>query len=320
MSAAVEVVTLGETLALFAQSEPGVLRSGAAFAFRVGGAESNVAVGLARLGVPSGWTGRVGEDVFGDEIVRALRGEGVQVRAVRDARRPTGLMVRDVRTPVHQRVSYFRSGSAGSALEPADVDEDLVAAARVLHVTGITLAISPSAAAAVAHAVRVARAAGVLVSLDVNFRSRLWSAAEARDAVAGLLPQVDLLFAGLDEAALVLGDGEPGVDPVGAARRLQGRGPAEVVIKLGDRGAVALDEAGNAAAPAVRVPVVDTVGAGDAFVAGYLAATLEGRGLVERLTLACATGAFMCTSVGDWEGAATRSDLELLQATDPVTR
>ena len=320
MSTTAEVVTLGETLALFAQSETGVLRSGATFAFRTGGAESNVAVGLARLGVPSCWTGRVGQDIFGDEIVRALRGEGVQVRAVRDNDRPTGLMIRDRRTPAHQRISYFRSGSAGSALEVTDLDEDLIAKARALHVTGITLAISPSAAGAVAHAVRVARAAHVLVSLDVNFRSRLWSASEAREAIAGLLPQVDLLFAGLDESALVLGGDQPGSDPIGLARRLQGLGPAEVVVKLGDRGAVALDEAGDAAAPAVRVPVVDTVGAGDAFVAGYLAATLESADLAERLNLACATGAFMCTSAGDWEGAATRSDLKLLEATDPVMR
>lgn len=322
------VVTLGETLALFAQSDVGVLRSGTAFEFRVGGAESNVAVGLARLGIAACWIGRLGQDSFGDEVVRALRGEGVQVRAVRDRSRPTGLMVRDRRTSIHQRVTYYRSGSAGSALDEVDLDTEVIAGARILHVTGITMAVSLSAAAAVRHAVRVARAHGVLVSLDVNFRSRLWSPDSAREALRSLLSEVDLLFAGTDEASLILSDPETDADPepdgeadaLSAARRLQRLGPSEVVVKRGERGAVARSGREEAVGLAASVPVVDTVGAGDAFVAGYLAAVLDGADLPGRLALACSTGAFACTSAGDWEGAASRVDLALLQSVDPVAR
>ena len=316
---AASVVTLGETLALFAQSGPGVVRSGTPFAFRIGGAESNVAIGLARLGVDSAWIGRVGRDPFGDEVVRALRGEGVRVLARRDERLPTGLMVKDRRTARHQRVSYYRAGSAGAALEPSDVDPDVIAAARVLHTTGITFAISDTAAAAARHGMRLAADAGAVVSFDVNHRSRLWSDARAREALLAVLPLVDLLFAGPEEAALLLGGSGTG-DPVALARRLQGLGPSGVVLKLGDRGAVAVDGPEEATATAVPVEVVDTVGAGDAFVAGWHAAALGGADLRQRLATACRTGAFACTAEGDWEGSASTDDLALLDAGDPVRR
>lgn len=309
---------MGETLALFAQTRPGVLRSGAGFDFRIGGAESNVAVGLARLGVRATWLGRIGRDPLGDEIVRVLRGEGVEVLAIQDDRRPTGVMIRDRRTPVHASVTYYRTGSAGSALQVSDLDESALSGAEALHTTGITVAISGSAAAAAEHAIAVGRKAGSLVSFDVNFRSRLWTRAAARERLGRLLPHVDLLFAGEDEAALLLGVDH--LDSRAAARRLQQLGPTEVVIKRGALGAVAVSGAEEASAPAVVVPVVDTVGAGDAFVAGYLAASLRGDGLADRLSLACATGAMVCATDGDWEGAATLADLELLGQTEPVVR
>lgn len=311
------VVTVGETLALFAQSDPGVVRSGSVFDFRIGGAESNVAIALARLGVPVCWIGRLGRDPFGDEAIRAMRGEGVQVLARRDDNRPTGLMVKDRRTTVHQRVSYYRTGSAGAALTASDLDDAVIEAAQVLHVTGITLAISDSAAATVTHALDVAKSAGTLVSFDVNYRSRLWSTEVAKARIARLLPAVDLLFAGLDEARMIT-DGNH--DEGETLRRLQAMGPREVVIKLGDRGAVAIAGNDTAAAAAVPVPIVDTVGAGDAFVAGYLSATLSRSPLARRLDIACAVAAFACTSPGDWEGSPSQADLALMKIVDPVLR
>lgn len=311
------VVTLGETLALFAASGPGSLRSGARFDFRIGGAESNVAIGLTRLGVPVAWFGRIGDDSFGDEIVRSLRGEGVQVHAVRDPLLRTGVMVKERRTPLHQQVSYYRAGSAGSALAAGDIDDALIAQAGVLHVTGITPALSSSAEAAVTHSIAVARASGVLVSMDVNYRAGLWSITEASDSLGRLLPQIDLLFAGPEEAALFV-DADP--DARVLARSLAALGPREVVIKTGAAGATAFVDGEVRSASPPQVPVVDTVGAGDAFVAGYLTALLEGQPLGERLTFACAAGAFACMATGDWEGAASRADLELLALADPVLR
>lgn len=324
-----DVVTIGETLALFAALRPGPLLTGAPFEFRIGGSESNVAVGLARLGTSVAWVGRLGDDAFGDAVVRALRGEGVDVRAVRDPSLRTGLMVKERRTPLHQRVTYSRTGSAGSALCMGDIDDRLIGAARVLHVTGITPALSDSAADAVTHAVTVARDAGVLVSLDVNYRAGLWSRERAGHRLRELLPAVDLLFTGLDEAELMTGPATPvdarhaggaGDEPAVTARALAELGPHEVVVTHGATGATSLvDGEVRSVVPPV-VPVVDTVGAGDAFVAGYLAGLLTGAPAARRLELACRTGAFACTVHGDWEGAPTRTDLTLLDVGDPVLR
>lgn len=312
-----DIVTLGETLALFAAVQPGQLRSGAQFEFRIGGAESNVAIGLARLGASVVWIGRLGTDSFGDEIERSLRGEGVAVHAVRDPVLRTGVMVKERRTSLHQQVAYYRAGSAGSALSVHDFDDALIGAARLLHVTGITPALSDSAARAVSHAIAVARDAGVQVSLDINYRSGLWSRADARDGLGGLLPQVDLLFAGVDEAALFV---DPVADPAVLARALAELGPTEVVIKTGASGATSLVDGEIRSASPPSVPVVDTVGAGDAFVAGYLARRLEGAGASDRLEFGCVAGAFACMAHGDWEGAPSRADIALLGFEDPVRR
>ncbi len=314
-----EVVTIGETLALFAQSEPGVVRSGMPFTFRVGGSESNVAIGLARLDVPVAWIGRVGRDPFGAEVVRALRGEGVQVLAHIDGDLPTGLMVKDRRTTAYQRVSYYRSGSAGSALTAADVDEAAVTHASLLHTSGITLAVSSAAAAAVDHAVDIAVASGTRVSFDVNHRTRLWSPELARTRTSAVLPRVALLFAGLDEARMLLRDDSADAS-IATARRLMQLGPTEVVLKLGASGALAVTPTTHATASAPPVEVIDTVGAGDAFVAGYIAASLRGDDLTERLRVGCRTGAFACTAPGDWEGGADWEDLALLESHEPVRR
>lgn len=312
-----DVVTLGETMALLGSREPGVLRSGATFTFGVGGAETNVAIGLVRLGVTTCWFGRLGQDAFGDEVVRVLRGEGVEIAVVRDPERPTGLMVKQRRTPVHAEVAYYRSGSAGSAVEPGDVDTRIVAGARVLHVTGITPALSTSAAATVDHAVHTAHDNGVLVSLDVNYRSRLWTPEQASAYIGSLLPFVDVLFVGCAEARLL---GTDPADPARAVQDLSRRGPHEVVITHGATGATATHDGGIDTATPPTVPVVDTVGAGDAFVAGYLCALLDGQPVPDRLAQGCATGAFACMASGDWEGAPTRADLELLRTTEPVLR
>ena len=310
-------MTVGEVLGLFAQTRPGVLHSGAGFDFRVAGAEFNVAIGLARLDVPAAWVGRVGRDPLGAEVLRVLRGERVEVYAPVDDSRATGLMVKHRRTSTHQSVTYFRSGSAGSTLDRDDLPHEVLAGADIVHTTGITLALSSSAADAAEEALSIGRRGGARASLDVNYRSRLWSPHDARRRINRLLSQVDVLFASADEAALLL---EEDLDPLLAARRLQAAGPADVIIKLGDQGAVAVTGDDEASAPAVAVPVLDTVGAGDAFVAGYLAGSTWSRTLAERLRLACATGAFACTSDGDWEGAATLDDLGLLSSTDPVSR
>lgn len=308
------VVTLGETMGLFAAGGQGT--AGDQFRLRIGGAESNVAIGLVRLGVPATWIGRVGADVAGDLITRELRAEGVQARSIVDASAPTGLMVKTRPYGSVTRVDYHRRGSAGSLLRSVDVDADLVRAADLLHITGITPALSASASAAVDYAVEVAVEAGIRISFDVNHRARLWADASYRDVYRRLAARADVLFAGDDEAGLLVS----GLTPESLARGLADLGPAQVVIKRGAAGCVALIDGKLFEVPAIPVTAVDTVGAGDAFAAGYLAELLAGLAPAERLATATRAGAFACLGHGDWESLPGRADLELTGNGDPVVR
>ncbi|WP_267885071.1 sugar kinase [Streptomyces globisporus] len=307
------LVTLGEAMAVVAATEPGPLASGAALRLGWAGAEATVAVGVSRLGHPAAWTGRVGADATGAMVLAGLRAEGVDVSTARtDPAAPTGLMLRERRTADRLRVTYYRAGLAGSRLAPEDLDEERIAGARILHVTGITPALSTTARAAVEHAVVLARAAGVTVSFDVNHRERLWSRAEAADVLARLLPYADIVFAGPEEAALLVSEAEP----ERMARALARRGPRQAVLKLGAGGALAVVDDELHVRPAVPVTAVDPVGAGDAFVSGYLAAVLDGSPAAERLRLAALCGAFAVSVPGDWEGLPRRAELDLLAAQD----
>lgn len=310
------IVTLGETMGLFAATSIGSLAHVEAFRLGIGGAESNVAIGLARLGATATWIGRVGPDEVGDLVRRELLAEGVGLRLTVDDSAHTGMMVKSRRTAQHSRVVYYRAGSAGSRLSPADIDSDLIAGADVLHITGITPALSPSAAAAVERALTVAVSASVPVSFDVNHRSALWSADEASVVYRSLAARATIVFAGLDEAML-LAEGDSAAE---LAAGIAALGPQEVVIKLGAAGCYGLIDGTPFLVPAVRVEAIDTVGAGDAFVAGYLAERSAGADARARLTTGVQAGAFACLGLGDWESLPTRSDLELLARDEPVQR
>jgi 2-dehydro-3-deoxygluconokinase len=315
------VVTLGETMALL--TPQGRLVAGSATTVGIGGAESNVAIGLARLGVEATWISRVGDDDLGRAVVREIRAEGVRVLADTDPEAPTGMMLKELRGGRPHRVRYYRSGSAASRLAPAHVDAvaDEIAAARLLHLTGITPALGAGPRAAVTRAVETAHAAGVPVSLDVNHRRTLWSDAEARAVLADLVAGCDLVFAGPEEAELVLGlDPAPVDAEVGAdlAARLAKLGPATAVVKLGPLGAVAVADGTRVHVPTRPVEVVDAVGAGDAFVAGCLAELVEGRPVEAALALGNAAGGAVCLVPGDWEGLPTRAELAARQADPPA--
>ncbi len=304
------LLTFGETMGLVAADDIGLLEYARNFSFGIGGAESNVAVGVARLGGTATWLGRVGPDATGDLIERRLLAEGVHTRAIRDETF-TGLMVRYRRTGEVTHVDYHRAGSAGSRLCPTDIPVADVQSAEILHVTGITPALSDSARAAVFHAVETARAAGVPVSVDVNYRSKLWSRFDAAPVLRDLVSRADVVFAGPDEAALFLGD-EPPLTGLAAL------GPTEVVVKDGARGCEALIDGARLEVPALPVTVIDPVGAGDAFVAGYLADRMAGADPATRLRTAIAAGAFAVTVPGDCENLPRRPDLAA--STDNVTR
>ncbi|MGW4466153.1 sugar kinase [Micromonospora sp. NPDC004704] len=302
-----DVLTLGETMAAFRAAAP--LRLGGTLSLSVAGAESNVAIGLARLGHRVRWVGVTGADEPGELIRRTLRAEGVDLGLARiDPDAPTGLILFEARVGDISRVSYYRTGSAGSRLSPQDVSPAFADAAptpRILHVTGITAGLGTQPYAAVAAAVDAARAAGTTVCLDVNHRQRVWSVESAAAALRPLLSSIDLLVASDDELGVLTDD----PDPVAA---LLAAGVPEVVVKHGGQGATSHGAHGSVHAPARAVPVVDTVGAGDAFVAGLLSGLLDGLDVAGRLDRAVTTGAFAVATRGDWEGLPTRTELSLL--------
>jgi 2-dehydro-3-deoxygluconokinase len=312
------LVTLGETLGLLVADDVGPLSLARGMRLSMGGAESNVAIGVSRLGVAATWIGRLGRDPIGDLIERNLLAERVRAVVHRDDA-PTAIMLRERRTGSVQNVTYYRHGSAGSHLQPADVPAGVVEDAGVLHLTGITPALGEGPAAAVREALRRARAAGVPVSVDLNYRSRLWDPATAAPVFRELASGADMLFAGDDEARIAL-ELDDRTGPEKLASALAELGPREVVIKRGRHGATALIDGELIDVPAVPVQVVDSVGAGDAFVAGYLACRLAGRDPDEGLRTAAVTGALAVTVPGDWEASPRPHELTLLDAEDDVQR
>lgn len=311
------VLTFGETMGLFRAADIGSLADVHEARIGTGGADSNVAIGLSRLGVPSVWVGRVGDDGLGRRVLRDLRGEGVDARAIVDAGAPTGLMVKEKPLPHRTRVWFYRAGSAGSRLRPEDVEAHLVETAALVHVTGITASISASARETVRRVLALARAAGVPVSFDVNHRSALWREGDPAPVYREVASAADLVFAGEDEAALMLGED---ADPARLVEGMLALGPSTAVLKRGELGSIASEAGTVVESPALHVPVVDTVGAGDAFVAGFLAGRLQGEDLAGSLRLATAAGAFACMGSGDWESSPRTADLALLDRTEPVSR
>jgi 2-dehydro-3-deoxygluconokinase len=314
-----DVVTLGESMVLLLAEQPGPMREATTFRRYIAGAESNLAIGLSRLGQTAGWFSRVGDDEFGRAIVFRIRGEGVDTSHVlSDPSAPTGLVIRERREvgPIEQ--VYYRRGSAASLLSPADLDASYLSNARYLHLTGITPALSESCRETVFAAAEMAHAAGVKVVLDPNYRSKLWSTSEAREVMRSLAARSDIVLPGMDEAVLLTGESDPEL----AARELIGLGPELVVIKLGAAGALALDGNGQVTrASAVHIErIVDPVGAGDAFAAGLLTGMLRDFPLQDALALANRCGALAMLSPGDMEALPTWSEVTAEATTSDIRR
>lgn len=316
-----EVVTLGESMVLFTPESDGPLRYVHRFTKRIGGAESNVCIGLVRLGHSAGWISRVGDDEFGRYLVASIRGEGVDTSQVRvDPDAPTGVYFRERRALGGGRVYYYRRGSAASRLQPDDLDGDYIRSARILVGSGITPALSPSCRATLERAIDIAQEAGIPFVFDPNLRMTLWPPHEAREVLRSLIARADIVLPGDEEAVFLTGE----ADPLIAGRMIQAMGPKQVVVKVGAAGAWVLTEDEEILVPGFDVGrVVDPVGAGDAFAAGYVAGLLEGLSPLESARLGNACGAFVVSVSGDIEGLPERADVEELlvgQAVPDVRR
>ncbi|MDQ0770972.1 2-dehydro-3-deoxygluconokinase [Pseudarthrobacter defluvii] len=325
----VGLLTFGESMVSLRSTGP--LANGGILNMQVAGAESNVAIGVARLGHTSAWAGSVGADPHGEFIVKQLRGEGVRLHHSVHPERSTGVMFLEQRTADLSRAFYYRAGSAGATISRDDVAAALDEGARILHLSGITPALSAEAREAVEYAAARAASEGVVVSLDVNYRSKLWSRDEAREVLGPLARHATIVIASDDELDLIappgagsgaagesdsaaVGDEASAGGEACAAARLLDAGVREVVVKRGAAGAAVYTSEGVMEAAAIAVTCVDTVGAGDAFTAGYLSALLDGADIAARLHRGILAGAFAVSTRGDWEGLPRPDELALLDA------
>jgi 2-dehydro-3-deoxygluconokinase len=275
----VDVVCFGETMALIAPDPPRPLTDAQSLLLSHAGAESNVAISLTRLGTPAAWCSRLGDDPLGRRVLSDVTATGVSTALVRLTDARTGVLIKSP-AGAATTVLYYRDHSAAAGMDPTDAERALVDRPRLIHLTGITPALSPSCSAAFDHALGAARRRGVTISFDVNHRARLWP---SLDAAAGRLQQAaqlaDIVFVGLDEATRLWGTEQP------ADVRELLDAPAVLLIKDGARGAHGFHGADRYDVPALPVEVIEPVGAGDAFAAGWLHAHLTGRSPVECLRL-----------------------------------
>ncbi|MCY0896031.1 MAG: sugar kinase [Alicyclobacillaceae bacterium] len=302
-----EVATFGEVMTLFYPTTVDPLRFAHRFAKTVAGAESNVAVGLARLGHRVNYLTKLGDDEFGRFVHHFLRGEGVDTRHVTFHKTaPTGVFFKQRQPTGDPQILYYRNHSAASTLAPSDIPEEFIASARYLHLTGITPALSATAREATFTAAQMAREHGTTVVLDPNIRRKLWSAEEAQETLLRLAQWADIVLPGIDEGRLLTGRDsaeEMAAEFLNAGARL-------VVVKLGQDGAYYRTNDTAGTVPAHPVPtVVDPVGAGDAFAAGLLSGLLREQPLPDAVALATRVAARVIEWVGDVEGLPTWQDI-----------
>ncbi|MEN0585610.1 MULTISPECIES: sugar kinase [Kosakonia] len=308
-----DVITIGEAMAMFVASETGDLADAGQFIKRAAGAELNVATGLARLGLQVSWVSRVGDDSFGRFILNTLRKENISTAGVTlDGRYATGFQLKSkAENGTDPIVEYFRKGSAASHLSTDDFHAALFNEARHLHLSGVAAALSASSYALLEHAAQSMKAQGKTISFDPNLRPVLWkSEAEMVEKLNRLAFQADWVLPGLKEGMILTGENTP----QGIADFYLQRGVKAVVIKTGADGAWFKTASGEqgAVAPVKVENVVDTVGAGDGFAVGVISALLEGKTLPEAVRRGNAIGALAIQVPGDSEGLPTRAELGAL--------
>lgn len=311
MSASLDVVTFGEAMMMLVADRPGPLELSEAFHKRTAGAETNVAIGLARLGLKVGWASRLGADSMARYLLNAMQGEGIDCsHVVCDPAQRTGFLIKGrVTDGSDPPIEYHRKGSAASLLGPDDIDAPWLTSARHLHATGVFPALNANTYAAAERTLQLMRAAGRTISFDPNLRPTLWPSTERmREGINALAAQADWVLPGVEEGKILMGSD----DPVAIARFYRGLGAKLVVVKLGADGAYYdSDTAGCGHVPGFPVEtVIDTVGAGDGFAAGVLSALLAGRSVPEAVRRGSWIGARAVQVLGDTEGLPTRAELE----------
>jgi 2-dehydro-3-deoxygluconokinase len=299
-----EVVCVGESMAMITPERPEPLEFADSVIIRAAGAESNVAIYLAGLGHRVGWVSRLGDDPLGRRVLREINEIGVDTSLVQvDLEAPTGVFFKDPSLD-STSVFYYRRGSAASKMDVSVLEHVFPRPPLIAHMTGITPALSKSCDALMSEAFSRFRASGTSVSFDVNYREGLWSRSNAGPRLLELAQLSDVVFVGLDEAETLWGVTTPE-----EIRTLIHR-PRSLVMKDGSVGATVFHEEGSEFVPALEVKVLEVVGAGDAFAAGWLSGLLRGLTQIQRLRLGHLMAGSSLSSTGDHRALPAGSWLE----------
>lgn len=299
MTENIKIFTLGDALITFNPSETGPLRYVPSFTRKVGGAELNFAIGCARLGMDTKWVSRLGGDEFGRVIYNFARGEGVDMTDVEFVENyPTSLNFKEIRQDGSGKTFYYRYQSPILTLEPEAITEKMFEGVNLIHLTGVFLAIDPKNLEIVKKVLEIASEKEIMVSFDPNIRLKLWTLEQAKAAYTEILPSVDILLTGLDEIEMINGDASDQALEMFAERF----DIEQLVIKDGGNGSRLYQKGTWYSKAAFKVTVVDTVGAGDGFDAGFIYAVLHGYSAEDALEFANGSGALVTTVSGDNEG------------------
>jgi 2-dehydro-3-deoxygluconokinase len=296
-----EVITIGDAMITFNPSSKGPMRYVSSFERKVGGAELNFAIGCSRLGLKTGWISRLGNDEFGRYIFNFVRGEGIDVSQVKLVDGfPTSLNFKEIMEDGSGRTFYYRTNSPTSTLTEDALDEKYFEKSKILHITGVFPAIDKEKnVKLIKRAISIAKKQGTLISFDPNIRLKLWSKEDAKAALTEFLPYVDIFLTGVEEAELLLGVS----DPKEIVEKCKALGISYIAIKQGEKGSTGYHDGQYIEAPTVQPKkVVDTVGAGDGFDAGFIYGVLNNWALEKILRFANTIGSMVVSVSGDNEG------------------
>ncbi|MCT8139260.1 sugar kinase [Anaerobacillus sp. CMMVII] len=311
-----DLITIGETMVCFSSRQMGQLEAFPDLSKSIGGAETNTAIGLARLGKEVGWISKLGDDPFGNQILKTVRGEGVDVSQVQlSTESPTGIMFKEILSKEQVHVYYYRRNSAASTLTIKEIPFQYIKKAKRIHLTGITPALGETSLKTVLEVMKFCKQEGIVISFDINMRLKLWSEVDARLAFTKLYQYIDILFLSEDEAKICANSRDISASITALKKKLPEK--TMLVVKKGERGASALCGNKTYNSKALKnVFVVDTVGAGDAFNAGFLYGQMEGLSIEESLTIGNWCGASVVAQLGDYHGAPSIKELNAYQNND----
>ncbi|GAB4548860.1 MAG: bifunctional 2-dehydro-3-deoxygluconokinase/2-dehydro-3-deoxygalactonoki nase [Anaerolineae bacterium] len=315
-----EFITFGETMLRLSAAGNQRLEAAQSFEVHPGGAESNVAAALARLGKSAAWISRLPDNELGRLTASRLRSYGIDLSGVSwsaaEQNERMGLYFVEFGAPPRPtRVRYDRADSAFSHMQPAELPLEMIRAAKWLHLTGITFGLLGNCTETARVLLSEARRADLIISFDVNYRAALWSPTTAGAALEPICEQAEVIFCALRDAVALFGMEN---HLRRATAGLHARFGKKVIVSNGSSGAAAMDAAGLVECPAFPVTIVDRVGAGDAFAAGVICRLSEGASLLDALRFGAAAAALKLTTVGDI-ALISRAEVEMVLRDNPPT-